>query len=215
LPFKSDDADIHFELGKSYAALSNTTEAEFHLLRANELQGISETYYALAILHRKMHKFKKASEEFFKACELNPKNGKWFGDYMYSLKSICLWEKFEESKAELIQRMDEEYQKNNEAIVHPFSAIMYNFDIDKIFKLSKAMVSILEQKVIPFKHERNSDPSNCLKRKLRIGYVSSNFLNHAQGNQLANYFMNHDRDEFEIFAYNLQIAGSIGAKIQV
>ncbi|MBP5977930.1 hypothetical protein HW132_35855 [Brasilonema sp. CT11] len=162
-----------------------------------------------------MHKFKNASEEFFKACELNPKNGKWFGDYMYSLKSICLWEKFELSKSQLIERMDLELKKTNEAIVHPFSAIMYNFDIDMIYKLSKSMVSIMEEKIMPFKHERPADPATCQKRKLRIGYVSSNFLNHAQGNQLANFFMNHDRDQFEIFAYNLQIAGSIGAKIQV
>jgi protein O-GlcNAc transferase len=162
-----------------------------------------------------MHKFKSASEEFFKACELNPKNGKWFGDYMYSLKSICLWEKFEQLKSELIARMDEELKKSNESIVHPFSAIMYNFDIDQIFKLSKAMVSAMEEKVVPFKHERTTNPENRQKRKLKIGYVSSNFLNHAQGNQLANYFMNHNRDQFEIYAYNLQIAGSIGAKIQV
>jgi protein O-GlcNAc transferase len=162
-----------------------------------------------------MHKFKSASEEFFKACELNPKNGKWFGDYMYSLKSICLWEKFEQLKSELIARMDEELKKSNESIVHPFSAIMYNFDIDQIFKLSKAMVLAMEEKVVPFKHERPTNPENCQKRKLKIGYVSSNFLNHAQGNQLANYFMNHNRDQFEIYAYNLQIAGSIGAKIQV
>lgn len=135
---------------------------------------------------------------------------------MYSLKSICLWEKFEELKSQLLSRMDEELNKNNgEVIVHPFSAIMYNFDTDIIFKLSKAMVSLMEEKVVPFKHERPTDPENSLKRKLRIGYVSSNFLNHAQGNQLANYFMNHNRDQFEIYAYNLQIAGSIGAKIQV
>eukprot|EP01125_Pyxidicula_operculata_P001008 TRINITY_DN108_c1_g1_i3.p1 TRINITY_DN108_c1_g1~~TRINITY_DN108_c1_g1_i3.p1 ORF type:complete len:406 (+),score=41.67 TRINITY_DN108_c1_g1_i3:410-1627(+) len=50
--------------------------------------------------------------------------------------------------------------------------------------------------------------------KLRIGYLSSNFINHAQGTQLEGYFKLHDRVKYEIFAFSIRDAMTEEAKVQ-
>jgi predicted O-linked N-acetylglucosamine transferase (SPINDLY family) len=46
-------------------------------------------------------------------------------------------------------------------------------------------------------HSNDRDPA----RRLRIGYVSPDFLNHVVGHNLLPLFRHHDRENFEIFCY--------------
>jgi predicted O-linked N-acetylglucosamine transferase (SPINDLY family) len=208
--FRPEAADIHFELGKAHATLGNDIESEFHLTKTNCLHPCADTNYGLAILHRKMHKFEAASIEFHNGWLLNPTNNCWFADYMYALKSVCKWDEFYEQLPLLHQKMEESF-RFNENIVHPFSAIMYNFPTDLILKCTKVFVEHLHT-VKPLKIHRPLPTDR--NRRLKIGYVSSNFLNHAQGNQLQHYFKYHNRNEFEIYGYSLQRAVTMPAKIQ-
>lgn len=44
-------------------------------------------------------------------------------------------------------------------------------------------------------------PPRPWPRRLRLGYISCNFMNHAQGTQLMTFFAHHDRSAFQVYAY--------------
>ncbi len=91
---------------------------------------------------------------------------------------------------------------------HPLSTCAYTDD--PLLQLATARryvetLAPIDQRFSP--HDRSEariDP----KRKLRIGYVSSDLRNHAVGYLMVQLFEEHDADRFEIFAYYCGIPAS-------
>ena len=48
----------------------------------------------------------------------------------------------------------------------------------------------------------NLTPNNT-KAKIKIGYISGDFRKHAVFNLIQDLFLNHDKSNFEIYAYSL------------
>jgi hypothetical protein len=90
-------------------------------------------------------------------------------------------------------RCSHKQQENKAAHMHPFSAILYGFKNDVIFQISRqhglraelaVRLSLMKQfpeydGTFSFPHPPLTPLSPT--RRLRLGYVSSNFMNHAQG----------------------------------
>ncbi len=80
-----------------------------------------------------------------------------------------------------------------------------NYSDDPMFQLAHARhynKSAIGKPKAVLRPPRSSQP----KRKLRIGYVSSDLREHAVGFALTDVFEQHDRENFEIFAYYCGIA---------
>lgn len=53
---------------------------------------------------------------------------------------------------------------------------------------------------------RHEPDARSVNKKLKVAYISSNYRNHAQGTQLSSFFKEHDRENFEIYAFSLMPA---------
>jgi len=85
--------------------------------------------------------------------------------------------------------------------LHPLSVCAYTDD--PLFQLAASdkyvrTMSPIEDRTTRF--DRRSAPIE-INRKLRIGYVSSDLRHHAVGYLMVNFFEEHDRKDFEVFAY--------------
>lgn len=85
--------------------------------------------------------------------------------------------------------------------LHPLSVCAYTDD--PLFQLAASdkyvrQMSPIEDRTTRF--DRRSAPIET-NRKLRIGYVSSDLRHHAVGYLMVNFFEEHDRNDFEVFAY--------------
>jgi predicted O-linked N-acetylglucosamine transferase (SPINDLY family) len=85
--------------------------------------------------------------------------------------------------------------------LHPLSVCAYTDD--PLFQLAAAdkyvrTMSPIEDRSTRF--DRRSAPIET-NRRLRIGYVSSDLRHHAVGYLMVNFFEEHDRKDFEVFAY--------------
>lgn len=85
--------------------------------------------------------------------------------------------------------------------LHPLSVCAYTDD--PLFQLAASdryvrTMAPIEDRTTRF--DRRTAPIDP-KRKLRIGYVSSDLRHHAVGYLMVNFFEEHDRSDFEVFAY--------------
>ncbi|RYZ68395.1 MAG: N-acetylglucosamine transferase, partial [Proteobacteria bacterium] len=85
--------------------------------------------------------------------------------------------------------------------LHPLSVCAYTDD--PLFQLAASdkyvrIMAPVEDRTTRF--DRRSAPIET-NRKLRIGYVSSDLRHHAVGYLMVNFFEEHDRKDFEVFAY--------------
>ena len=85
--------------------------------------------------------------------------------------------------------------------LHPLSVCAYTDD--PLFQLAASdkyvrTMSPIEDRTTRF--DRRSAPIET-NRKLRVGYVSSDLRHHAVGYLMVNFFEEHDRKDFEVFAY--------------
>lgn len=85
--------------------------------------------------------------------------------------------------------------------LHPLSVCAYTDD--PLFQLAASdkyvrTMSPIEDRSTRF--DRRSAPIET-NRRLRIGYVSSDLRHHAVGYLMVNFFEEHDRKDFEVFAY--------------
>lgn len=85
--------------------------------------------------------------------------------------------------------------------LHPLSVCAYTddplFQLAASDKYVRHMAPIEDRST---RYDRRSAPIET-NRKLRIGYVSSDLRHHAVGYLMVNFFEEHDRTDFEVFAY--------------
>jgi len=125
--------------------------------------------------------------------ELTPDARDVAEQYVASRLSQCKWPMTPEgskvSRRTLVSRL------------HPLSLCAYTDD--PLFQLAASdkyirAMSPIEDRTTRF--DRRSAPIET-NRRLRIGYVSSDLRHHAVGYLMVNFFEEHDRKDFEVFAY--------------
>lgn len=125
--------------------------------------------------------------------ELNPEARDVAEQYVASRLAQCKWPMTPEggkfSRRTLVSRL------------HPLSVCAYTDD--PLFQLAASdkyvrTMAPIEDRTTRF--DRRSAPIE-MNRKLRIGYVSSDLRHHAVGYLMVNFFEEHDRKDFEVFAY--------------
>jgi predicted O-linked N-acetylglucosamine transferase (SPINDLY family) len=75
-----------------------------------------------------------------------------------------------------------------------------NTHYNKALQINDLYPNQILYKFTPF-HISNEKSSNNAHKKIRIGYVSGDFLNHAVSNFILPILKNHDREHFDIFIF--------------
>ena len=117
-----------------------------------------------------------------------------YGDYIFSKKLICNWNNLSQEINEL-----KHYINNNKRMSHTFQILSLYDEPDIQLRNSK-----IENEI----YTRNIDSylENIViikKKKIRIGYFSSDFHNHATSHLIVRILELHDKKKFEIYGYYL------------
>lgn len=157
-----------------------------------EQPDLSGAYNNLAIIfyHRKKHA--AAKQAFEKAIQLSPGNMSVIGEYLYVRAQICDWSPLppELPKAKLLGRPGNS--------VSPFS--MLHFEDDPLAQRKRSEIRSLDYVVKGLSPEFQRPAYR--PKKLKIGYFSADFHNHATLSLMMGLLASHDKDRFEIHAYS-------------
>jgi protein O-GlcNAc transferase len=120
------------------------------------------------------------------------------GQLVFNQRYLCDWRHWHERQSTLIDHI----RCSDESVVTPFSAlsIMGLTPADQL-KIARAYGKRYPS-IRPPLSTRDVKGSAATDQRLRIGYLSADFQQHATAYLTAAFFERHDRTRFEVFAYS-------------
>ena len=139
-----------------------------------------------------LHELKRYDEaiaHYDKALTLKPDIDWASGDLLHTKMKICSWSGLAESLEDISKKV-----VANEKVTNPFALLALN---DDIF-LHKQSSEIYIQSRYPFNPVLEPIVKRPQSQKIRVGYFSADFHNHATGHLMAELFELHDKSQFEL-----------------
>jgi protein O-GlcNAc transferase len=194
-----DYAEAHSNLGAAYHDLRMYSEAIASYSKATRhAPRFFEAYYNLGSVLMESGKRDEAISAFTSAIRIKPDYGVALGGLLFQLAQICDWDAIQPHAASL-STLGTSGEK-----VHPFAMLPME-DIPSRHRLRS---EIYTKSTFP---QRELPPLACpeeVPRRLRVGYFSADFHDHATMYLMARLFELHDRNAFIIHAYSYGVASN-------
>jgi predicted O-linked N-acetylglucosamine transferase (SPINDLY family) len=176
-------------------ALGDYSAAVEHFDAAIRLMpNIAECHYNRANPLTQLRHYAPAAAGYEQALQLRPHYELAPGLAQHMRMRLCDWEGFEVATGHIARQMAQ-----GELVTPNFPALAL-FNDPSLHRQAATRFSLTlpspTAAVLPA-------PSNNAARKLRVGYFSAEFYEHAVANQMVELYEHHDRSRFEIFAFSL------------
>ena len=184
----------HNQKGLIYKNMNRLEEAENSFLDSINLNPNNDSaYHNLGNIYFRLKKFEKSKIFYEKALGLNPKKDFILSNIAETDSIMLNLEDYKVNRNQILNKID-----SNESSFDPFFLLTLTDDLEKIRKNNKNYVHQNIRK-ITFKNKYNP----TLNKKIKVGYISSDFRTHAVGRVVQDIFQYHDTERFEIFGYSL------------
>lgn len=188
-------APSHFFLGTAYHVTENAQQAFAHLKRAIKLSPrMTDAYRMLASVLQGQKMFPDAVAVLDLARANGAASGQTEALCFYLRQMLADWSMFEQSIGWLRAFKTEQYSGLDPAIVHTVPGM----SPEDQREIAATYGRRFGGKALPPPNPI-ADPT----RKIRLGYLSSDFYDHPVGRHVLGILENHDRSRFELFAYSL------------
>lgn len=139
----------------------------------------------------------KTNEAFFsynKALLLMPEHEYFFGYWVYTKRVLCDWRNVEQDLSDLEVKIS-----SGKIVLEPVSALgLLNSPM-----LQKIAVRLYAQRKFPYSDILPPLTKYPRHDKIRLGYFSADYFNHAVSFLTAELFEKHDKSKFELVAFSL------------
>ena len=189
-----DYAEAYYNRGNTLKDLNQLDEALASFDRAIALNpDNAEVYSNRGNTLRDLNQQDEALESYDRAIALKPDMDFIFGASLHNRMNLCIWENLSNNLNKLIDKV-----KNGEKVSRPFPMLSLIDDpsiqrkTTEIFVNEKHPQTNISPKIYQYQEHK----------KIRIGYFSADFHNHATMHLMAELFECHDRDKFELIAFS-------------
>jgi predicted O-linked N-acetylglucosamine transferase (SPINDLY family) len=196
LQIREDFADAHNNRGNVLAQLGRDDEAQLSYQRAVQLAPtLANAYNNLGNAQSAARQPQLALASFESALRLDPELSWAAGMRLQAKMLLCDWDGMDRDAAELVRMVRE-----GKRATRPFTMIALTDD--PALQRQVAQISADASKpvhpapLLPALGPRAPGP------RIRVGYYSADFHNHATAQLMAEFFELHDRRRFETFAFS-------------
>lgn len=191
-----------YNLGLLYKQQAKLDEAiQLFQTAAKHQRNYADAYFELGQIWEFQSQFTLAKLAYERVQKLNP-NAKHLLSHIGFVKlNLCDWENYDSFIEQLIDSTTQYIQEENGGVtLAPFQLNALPIPPELSLAVAQKHAAAIEKSVNPkkpqFIYSQKTD-------KLRVGYVSPDFYSHAVGRLIYQIFETHNRDQFEIFGYNL------------
>lgn len=187
-------AEAYYNRGISLQELKQLEAAVESYDRAISLNSVyAEAYANRGAAYKDLKKIEAAIDSFDKAFEINSDTEYLIGMRQHARMFVCDWDDFDNQILELRRRIQLGMQATTclSAVALPLSA-------KEQLEVSKVWV----KNHYPYNPCLGPIPKYANSQKIRIGYFSADFQNHATAHLMAELFELHDKEKFELFAFS-------------
>lgn len=170
--------------------------------RAIEVDPTVETaYYNLGVCLRILGDTTGSIENFEKALELNPDFSPTYGQLYHQVRDICDWNRSAKMETRMRNFTTADLKKNQVPAETPFVSCVYDSNPKRNFQIARAWSKYIKNQVAHYDKPYNFKRSKKAA-KIRIGYLSNDFRNHATSHLIMGLLRLHDRQKFDVFTYS-------------
>ncbi len=189
--------EAHFNRGNVHREMSQWPEALLDFDRAIALRPTyASAYFSRGNVLREMKQMQAALESYRSAARLNPRLEFLLGELLMTQLQICDWHDLGERMAALRTKLE-----RGEAAANPF-IVLALFNSPALQRSAAAIWSIANH-ATPTPHAAALPQTvTASAARLRIGYFSADFHDHATAHLIAGLFEAHDRRRFEVTAFS-------------
>jgi protein O-GlcNAc transferase len=207
IQLKPDYAEALSNKGVTLHDLRRYDEALANYDKAIQLKpDYAEAWSNKGITLSELKQYEEAIAHYDKAIRFKPNNDWYLGDLLCAQMKICSWSDLTESLDIISKKLE-----MDEKVVSPF--VLLSLTDDSM--LHKKCSEIFAQDRYSFNPVLGSIPKYSKKHKIRIGYFSSDFRNHAVSILTAELFELHDKSKFEIIAFSFGIKDKSALHLRV
>jgi protein O-GlcNAc transferase len=193
IQLKSDYADAYVNKGNVLLQLKSYNEALDSYDKAIELKHeFADAYYNRGAALQELKRLKEALESYQRAISINPNYDFLLGLRNHLLMKFCDWDQYDDLYSALKNKIVSGPKSSP-----PFPVIGF-FDDPSIQK--RASLEYIDAKFPDSGLTNNCKAS--YSTKIKIGYYSADFRDHAVMHLIAEIFENHDRKDFELYAFS-------------
>jgi protein O-GlcNAc transferase len=188
-------ANVHYNIGCALKELGQLEASLLSYCQATELKpDFTEANYYIGTILSEMQRHEEAMVYFQKVLSIKPQHTYALGMFLHSKMHCCDWLNLDANFNELLNGIDA-----GQALSPPFALLA----IPSTPAQQKRCAEIFIRKEYP---ETQAIFSNTTERqshgKIRLGYFSADFHNHATSYLMAELFERHDRAKFEVVGFS-------------
>ena len=194
---KPDYAEAHNNRGNALMDLKRPAEALASYDKAIALNpDYAEAYSNRGNALRALKRPEEALASYDKAIALKPDFEFLYGNLIHMKMKICDWSNLETQIVQLVRKID-----HTEKVSQPFVLIAEtNFP-----EVQRKAAEIYARARYPLNSALPKIAKRQRRNKIRIGYFSGEFRNHATAFLTAELFERHNRSQFEVTAFSFGI----------
>jgi len=203
--FEPENGDGHDQLAQSLIKLGKLDDAIVSLKKAVELK--PDSVWSLALLGNALMEQGKAAEAMVawrQAIDINPLVSDAFAQFVEWKRKVCDWKDFDAEHDALLKQI-------RNGSIHFIAYDLLNMASTPRDQLFGARNRVREMALE--NAPRFPERPVGVRKKLRIGYMSSDFCIHAIAYLTAELFELHDRSRFHVHGYS--IGANDGSKIRM
>jgi protein O-GlcNAc transferase len=155
-----------------------------------------DAWFGSALIHERRGDLEAAANAYAQAWMLRPQTNWALGSYVYCLQCMADWPRLQAPCVELLRRLAHgdvgDYATALSSLDLPGRALR---DVAAQFMRTQSALCVMEAR------ERSFPPRK--PGRLRIGYLSTDFRDHATSRLLIETLEHHDRERFELFGFAL------------
>ncbi len=194
LTISPNNAETHNNLGNLYLSLKDYKRAEECYKKSLQLSSSANAYFNLGLLYAAEYKkFDLAINCFESALKITDTIDWLPGCYLASKARICDWNGVETLKSQTADGL-----MADRPSIFPFDALCI-FSSPHLQKKSSELY--VQKKCASF----NIFKAKYGHKKIRIGYISSDFRDHAVSHLMAGVFRSHDSELFETYGFDIGV----------
>ncbi|WP_445635254.1 protein O-GlcNAc transferase [Nostoc sp. DSM 114161] len=144
----------------------------------------------------------EARVAFEKVLQLQPDSAEAFNYLFYLKEMTCDWRMRQSDLTRIWEQTLLEVEQGKPTTIGPFDTLYKPWDRNFLLKIAQTHGESIKAQWASEKQFLNFTHSRSLNGRLRIGYLSNDFRNHATSHLMKSLFNLHNRGNFEIFAYS-------------
>ncbi len=201
LAFGGDHAETHCNLGNCYKTQNKFREALTHFICAATLEpGRAEFHYEVGMVRFAILDYPEAITAFNRVLEIESSHSGATSLLLYIQQSVCDWTETSRLGPMVRAATDQAWASGDKCREGPLESLSRDADPERNFRVATDFAAQFTRS--PKAAALSRRGSAAKRRKLKIGYLSVDFREHAVAHVMAGVIDRHDRERFEIFAYS-------------